>query len=166
LNLVNPSGVTWASTSISNAPWYTFFIDTQTLSAGTNQLWVQHSGTGIGGETLLLSNVPADLSKTATIGGAAVVFTTVLGQNANISFSNPTSQSVTMHWSSGTYPATPSCGITVTGPSPSTTQVGAGYCTAATGTVSLGTLSSGTYNIFVNPNQQSIGGMSLTVTTP
>jgi YD repeat-containing protein len=168
LYLVTPSGSNQTSITISNSPsGYTFFIDTQTLAtAGTYQLWVQHFGTDIGSETLQIKSVTADLSKSATIGGAAVVFTTVAGQNANISFSNPASQSVTVHWTSGTYPATPSCSITVTGPNPSTTQVGAGYCSSATGTVSLGTLSSGTYNIFVNPQAQSTGGMSLTVTTP
>jgi YD repeat-containing protein len=168
LNLMTPSGSTQASVTISNSPsGYTFFIDTQTLvAAGTYELWVQHSGIDIGNETLQIKTVPADLSKTATIGGAAVAFTTVAGQNANISFNNSTSQSVTLHWTSGTYPTTPSCSVTMTGPSPATTQVGSGYCTTATGTVSLGTLSSGTYNIFVNPQAQSTGGLSLTVTTP
>ena len=73
---------------------------------------------------------------------------------------------MTVHWTNGTYPTIPTCDMTITGPSPSTTQVGFGYCNTATGTVSLGTLSSGTYNIFVDPQAQSVGGMSLTVTTP
>jgi YD repeat-containing protein len=168
LILVTPTGGYQTSTTIGNSPsGWTFFIDTQTLAtAGTYQLWVQHSGANIGSETLQISSVPADLSDTATIGGTAISFTTIAGQNANISFSNPLSQSVTVQWASGTYPTTPSCYITVTGPSPSTAQVGFGYCSTATGTLSLGTLSSGTYNIFVNPQAQSAGGMSLTVTTP
>jgi YD repeat-containing protein len=168
LNVMTPAGAEQASVTISNSPsGATFFIDTQTLAAaGTYQLWVQHNGTGFGNETLQLKSVPADLSKTATIGGSAVVFSTAAGQNANISFSNSTSRSVTVHWTSGTYPSSPTCDITVTGPSPATTQVGSGNCNTATGTVSLGTLSSGTYNIFVNPILQSTGGLSLTVTTP
>jgi hypothetical protein len=79
---------------------------------------------------------------------------------------NPSSQSVTVHWTSGTYPNSLGCNLTVTGPSPSTTQVGAGSCNTATGSVSLGTLSSGTYNILIDPQKQSTGGMSLTVTAP
>jgi len=167
LNLVTPSGTNQASVSISNSPsGQEFFIDTQTLVAGTYQLWVQHSGTNFGKETLQIKTVPADISHTVTIGGSAYQFSTVAGQNANIKFSNPTSQSVTVHWTSGTYPTTPTCDMTVTGPSPSTTQVGFGYCNTATGTVSLGTIASGTYNIFVDPQSYSVGGLSLTVTTP
>ena len=167
LYLVTPSGTNQAYVQINNNPsGQTFFIDTQTLVAGTYQLWVQHSGTNFGNETLQIKTVPADLSHTVTIGGPAYQFSTVAGQNANITFSNPTSQSVTVHWTNGTYPATPSCNMTVTGPSPSTTQVGFGYCNTATGTVGLGTISSGTYNILVDPQSYSVGGMSLTVTTP
>jgi len=167
LNLVTPGGTNQASVSITNNPsGQTFFIDTQTLVAGTYQLWVQHSGTNFGKETLQIKTVPADISHTVTIGGAAYQFSTVAGQNANIKFSNPTSQSVTVHWTSGTYPTTPTCDMTVTGPSPSTTQVGFGYCDTATGSVSLGTIASGTYNIFVDPQSYSVGGLSLTVTTP
>jgi hypothetical protein len=167
LYLVTPSGTNQASVYIDNNPTgQTFFIDTQTLVVGNYQLWVQHSGKNFGNETLQIKTVPADISHTVTIGGSAYQFSTVAGQNANIKFSNPTSQSVTVHWTNGTYPTAPSCNMTVTGPSPSTTQVGFGYCNTATGTVSLGTLSSGTYNIFVDPQAQSVGGMSLTVTTP
>jgi hypothetical protein len=168
LNLMTPAGVYQAGVYIETDPGNTFFIDTQTLAAGSNQLWVQHSpgSTNTGSETLQIGNVPADISHTVTIGGSAYQFSTVAGQNANIKFSNSTSQSVTVHWTSGTYPSTPACNMTVTGPSPSTTQVGTGSCTTATGTISLGTLSSGTYNILVDPQQWSAGGMSLTVTTP
>jgi len=167
LYLVTPSGTNQAYVQINNNPTgQTFFIDTQTLVAGTYQLWVQHSGTNFGNQTLQIKTVPADIAHTVTIGGAAYQFSTVAGQNANITFSNSTSRSVTVHWTNGTYPTTPSCNMTVTGPSPSTTQVGFGYCNTATGALSLGTLSSGTYNIFVDPQSYSVGGMSLTVTTP
>jgi hypothetical protein len=90
----------------------------------------------------------------------------VIGQNANIKFTITSSKAITVHWTSGTYPSTLGCNMAATGPSPSTTQVGAGNCNAASGSISLGTLASGTYNIFVDPQNQSVGGMSLTVTTP
>jgi YD repeat-containing protein len=168
LALEQPNGTIQTSMYIANVPsGQTFFIDTQTVTSGQQyQLWLQHSGTNIGSETLQIKSVPADISHTVTIGGAAYQFSTVAGQNANITFSNSQSQSVTVHWTSGTYPSTLQCFLTATGPSPSTTQVGSGNCNTTTGTVSLGTLASGTYNILVDPRQQSTGGMSLTVTTP
>jgi hypothetical protein len=170
LNLVNTLGSIQTGAFIDNFPsGQTFFIDTQTLALiGTYQLWVQHGGNNpsFGSETLQMTNVPADISHIVTIGGSAYSFSTVAGQNANITFSNPTSQSVTVHWTSGTYTTNVGCLMKVTGPSPSTNQVGSGNCYTTTGTISLGTISSGTYNILVDPQQWSSGGMSLTVTTP
>jgi len=168
LTLVKPDGTNQASLFISNSPaGSTFFLDTQTLSpAGTYQLWVPHSGTNIGSVSSQVKSVPSDQSGSVTIGGAAFPVSTVAGQNSNVTFSNPSSQSITIHWISGTYPGTLGCALTVTGPSPSTNQVGSGSCNTATGTVSLGTLASGTYNILIDPQAQSSGGISLTVTTP
>jgi YD repeat-containing protein len=175
-NVTNPSATlnlwtgtsTQASTSINNSPsGQTFFIDTQAVNASQQyQLWVSHSSTNFGNETLQIKNVPADISHTVTVGGTAYAFSTVIGQNANIKFSISSSEAVTVHWTSGTYPSTLNCYMRVTGPSPSTNQVGFGNCNTATGTVSLGTIASGTYNILVDPQAQSAGGMSLTVTTP
>jgi hypothetical protein len=130
------------------------------------QLWVRHDETNFGKESLQIKTVPADISHTVTVGGAAYNFSTVIGQNANIQFTITTSESVTVHWTSGTYPSTLGCNMAVTGPSPSTNQIAYGSCNTATGTVSLGTPSAGTYNILVDPQAQSAGGMSLTVTTP
>jgi YD repeat-containing protein len=175
-NVSNPSGTlnlwtgtsTQASVAINNSPsGQTFFIDTQNVNASQQyQIWVQHIGTNVGAETLQIKTVPADISHTVTVNGAAYLFSTVAGQNANIGFTISTSESITVHWTSGTYPSTLNCYMTATGPSPSTNQVGFGNCNTATGTVSLGTLAAGTYNILVDPQKQSTGGMSLTVTTP
>ena len=166
--LVLPNGNNQASFTINNSPsGQTFFLDTQTLATtGTYQLWVQHSGTNIGSETLRVASVPADVTGSITMGGAALPITTVAGQNANITFTNSASQSVTVHWTSGTYSTSLGCYLRVTGPSPSNTQVGFAYCNAATGTASLGTVAAGTYNILVDPQAQNAGGLSLTVTTP
>ena len=166
--LVKPDGTNQTSLAISNSPTgQTFFLDTQTLAtAGTYQLWVKHSLSNAGSETLQISSVPADLSGSVTIGGSATPVSTVAGQNANITFNNPQSQNVTVHWTSSSYPATPACYLRVTGPSPSTTQVGFANCNNATGALNLGTRASGTYNILVDPQAQSTGGLSLTVTSP
>ena len=159
---------TQASISINNTPsGQTFFLDTQPVNANQQyQIWVQHSAANFGNETLKIFNVPADLSRTVTVNGAATQFSTSAGQNANVGFTISTSESITVHWTSGTYPSTLNCYMRVTGPSPSSNQVGFGNCNTATGSVSLGTLASGTYNILVDPQAQGTGGMSLTVTTP
>jgi len=169
LNLMTPAGTIQIGLWIFTNPGYTFFIDTQTLAAiGTYQLWIPHSqnDSSLQSETLQIVNVPADISHTVIMGGSTYPFSTVAGQNANIMFSNAASQSVTVHWTSGNYLSTLGCLMKVTGPSPSTTQVGSGNCNTNTGTISLGTISSGTYNILVDPQQWNPGGMSLTVTTP
>src|SRR5205085_337749 len=106
------------------------------------------------------------VSGSVIVGGSPYQLTTVAGQNANITFSNPQSQSVTVSWTNGTYPTQLECDMSVTGPSPSTGQAGFAYCNGPSGSISLGTQPAGTYNISVNPVQQSAGGLSLTVTTP
>jgi YD repeat-containing protein len=172
LNLWNVNtNATQASIPINNSPaGQTFFLDTQPVTSGQPyQLWVKHSGTNFGKENLQIKNVPADLGLLATVGGKAVNFSTVAGQNATIQFTSNTSESLHVNWTGGTYPSALNCYITVTGPSPSTTQVGFGYCNTPTGQVALNSgnsLPAGQYNILVDPQAQSAGQMSLTVTTP
>jgi large repetitive protein len=169
LNLWNGTAVQ-SSISIYNfAAGQIYFLDTQPVNANQQyQLWLQHSSTNFGGETLTIRNVPADISHTVTVGGAAYSFSTVAGQNANIKFTISTTESVTVNWTSGTpYPSTLSCYVTVTGPSPSTNDVGNdNSCNAATGSFLMNSLAPGTYNILIDPQAQSAGGMSLSVTTP
>lgn len=170
VQLVRPDGSNQASLGFSNNPsGQTFYMDTQTLVAGPYTLWVQHypALNFFGSQTLQLASVPPDVSGSVTVGGSAYSFTTVVGQNANITFSNSQSQPLTVRWTNGTYPSSAGfCGMTVTGPSPSTSTVAHGYCDGATGSLSLGTPPAGTYNILVDAAQQNTGGLSLTVTTP
>lgn len=166
VNLVTPSGSNQPpAVAINNVTQgQTFFMDTQSLGTGTYQLWVQHSSTNSGNETLQIGSVPADLSGSVTVNGSGLTFTTVAGQNANISFNNPQSQSVTVHWSSGTYPSNPGCNMFITNQSNS--QVASGNCAGASGSFTTSTLAAGTYNIQVNPTGASTGGLTLTVTHP
>jgi YD repeat-containing protein len=171
VQLGKPDGNNQADLGFSNNPsGQTFYMDTQTLVApGTYRLWVQHypALNFFGSQTLQIASVPPDVTGSVTIGGSAYSFTTVAGQNANITFSNPQTQSLTVNITNGTYPNTIAlCGMYVTGPSPSTNQVGFTFCDGVTGTIGLGTQPAGTYNIFVDPVQQSAGGLSVTVTTP
>ncbi len=140
-------------------------MDTQTLTqTGTYTVWVSHVGTNFGSVTLQLKSVPADITSSITIGGSAFTFTTVAGQNANVTFTNPQSQKVTVHWTGGTYSA---CTITVTGPSPSTATVGSGSCSGASGAIGLGSsIAGGTYNILIDPPGGTTGGLGVNVTSP
>jgi hypothetical protein len=166
LNLWNGTATQASVTVGNNAVGKIYFLDTQPVNANQQyQLWLQHSGTNFGGETLNLSSVPPDISQNVTI-GTPYTFSTKPGQNANIQFTINSSQSITVKWDSGSYPSNLNCYMNITGPSPSTGQVGFGTCNTTTGTVGPATLSSGTYNIFVDPQAQSQGGMRLTVATP
>jgi len=142
------------------------FIDTLTLgTTGTYTILIDPQDTSTGSVSVSINN-DADVTGTIAIGGSAFSFTTIAGQNANVTFSNPQSQSVTINWTTGTYTSSYGCYMPVTGPSPSTNQVGYANCNTASGTLPLGTQPAGTYNILVDPQAQSAGGMSLTATTP
>lgn len=138
------------------------FMDTQTLATtGTYMLWVQHSSTNAGSETLQLYNVPADMTGTISIGGSSVpVATTVPGQNASLTFSGTNGQSVTISLTQGSYS---SCYLTLKNPNGSTLTTG--YCQGTTdtiGPVTLGT--SGTFTIFIDPQADAIGGAMVQLT--
>lgn len=153
--LVTPSGSNQASVGGDH------YMDTQSLATtGTYQLWVAHAGTNIGNETLQINSVPADVSGSVTMNGSGFPFTTVAGQNATITFTNPQSQNVTVHWTSGTYPSSPGCLMSVSGHS------GSQNCATATGSYNLGTLASGNYTITVDPQRANTGGMTISATSP
>jgi YD repeat-containing protein len=138
-----------------------YFFDTMTLAqTGTYTITVNPTPY-TGSITLTLYSVPADVSGSITIGQAGLSFTTVIGQNANITFSNPAAQTVTLHWASGTYTT---CSMTVT--NSSNVQVGSGGCQGATGTLSMTNLAAGSYNVLVNPSGTNTGGLTLSATSP
>jgi YD repeat-containing protein len=158
VNLVTPTGTVQSYIYLCCQP----FLDVQTLAgSGTYTLWVQHSGPGIGTETLQLYNVPADVTASASMNGSAVpVSTTVPGQNASVTFSGTAGQIVTITLTSGTYS---NCGLTVQNPAGS--NVDYGSCGGATNTVGPFTLgTTGTYTILIDPIGAAIGGVTVQVT--
>jgi len=166
VNLWNPTTQqTIESIGINDSPpSQQFFLDTESVTGSqTYQLWVQHYGANYGSETMEIGSVPADITHTVTVGGASYQFTTSMGQNAYIQFSINSTENIVVSWTNGTYASSPGCLLTVTGPSPATTQVGSGSCTGGTGNVTMNNLSPGAYTIFVNPTAQETGGMTLSV---
>jgi hypothetical protein len=114
-----------------------------------------------GSVTLTLYSVPANISGSISIGGSGFSFTTDVGQSANITFSNPATQNVTVQWTAGTYT---SCNLVVTNSSNQT--VGSTGCQGATGSLLMTSLPSGSYNIAVNPPGTNTGGMTISAVTP
>jgi YD repeat-containing protein len=164
VSIVEPNGTTTlASTSVY--PPYNFFIDVQTLpSAGTYTVMVA-PGPYTGSATLTLYNVPADASGTIAIGGSAVTETTTTpGQNAQLTFSGTSGQSITLTCSSVTYSNYTL--VTLYNPDGTTLTTGYAYPWGNTifGGVSLG--QTGTYKIYINPAQADTGQMTLQLTSP
>jgi YD repeat-containing protein len=169
--LVKPDGTTQTSIGINNSAGQTFFMDTQVLATtGTYTLWVQHSGTNVGSETLQLNSVPADFTGTITIGGAAVqtptTGNTAVGQNAILTFSGTAGQQVTVNVSNGTYSPYYSCILTVKDPSGS--YVTSGYCgNGAAATIGpFTTNTTGSYTILVDPQGTATGSVNVGLVTP
>src|SRR5206468_3841113 len=129
LNLVKPDGTTQAALAINNNPaGQTFFIDTQTLATtGTYQLWVKHTGTNVGSETLQIASVPADFTSTITVPAAGQTGPAVrvptsgnlaVGQNGILTFSGTTGQRLSFNVLSPAIGTTvSSCAIRVYNPS-------------------------------------------------
>jgi YD repeat-containing protein len=117
-----------------------------------------------GSVSLNLYNVPADVTGSVTVNGAALpVAITGFGQNAEITFSGTTNQSVTVQLTGDTI-----CQVLVellppTGPPP----LQATYSCGGNFTLPSQTLpSTGTYTILVNPQDTATGNISVAVTSP
>jgi len=164
LNLVRPDGSTQASIGLYNGS--NAFMDTQTLAtSGTYTLWVQHSGTGVGSETLDLDSVPADFTGTLTIDGSEVRVPdsgdTAVGQNATLSMYGTQGQQITFTFPTSTYgPSASYCTMTVR--DPSNNYVAAAWCGVGQGPYGPITLpATGTYTLFIDPYQQTTGHLTI-----
>jgi hypothetical protein len=139
------------------------FVDTQTLNAtGVFTLWIQHSYTYVGSETLQLYNV-VDASASTTIGGAAVpVTTTVPGQNANVTFGGTTGQNININFTAGTYGQ---CNATLYNPDTTIQGTYYGACQSTPNSINGVALSqTGTYKIFLDPQGTITGTVTTQVT--
>jgi YD repeat-containing protein len=165
VNLVGPDGTTLASANITGTQ--TGFIDVQTLpTTGTYTLWVQHDFTFTGSTTLQLYSVPSDATAAATLNGSSVtVTTTVPGQNASVTFSGTSGQSINVNLTSGSFTNPPGCTMTLK--DPSGTSIGSGGCSSSgytpIGPVTLG--STGTYTLHINPSGAATGSVGIQVST-
>jgi YD repeat-containing protein len=172
-NITNPSatasvvGVTGENLgSIGIASGSTYFLDTVPLVAtGEYAVWIQHSGSYFGGETLQLSSVPPDFSAPIGIGGVPVRVPssgdTAAGQNGILTFNASAGQKVSLSISNGTYLPYYNCGISLR--SASQSILTSGYCgsgaAAFIDTIALST--AGAYTILIDPYAATTGNTTV-----
>jgi hypothetical protein len=169
LYILKPDGSAqvYSGLNANGYPSNSFFIDTQTLATvGTYTVWVAHHGTNVGGETLQLKSVPADITGTMSINGAAVLVPSTgnmaPGQNAILTFSGTAGQAVTVHLTNNTINGV---GVTLFKPDGS-------YFTSASSAASSFNLTSvtlattGTYSVKIDPSGGNVGNITVSVTSP
>jgi hypothetical protein len=169
LSILKPdgSGQVYSGLNANGYPSNSFFIDTQTLATvGTYTVWVAHHGTNVGSETLQLKSVPADITGTMSINGAAVLVPSTgnmaPGQNATLTFSGTAGQAVTVHLTNNT---TNGVGVTLFKPDGS-------YFTSTSSAASSFNLTSvtlattGTYSVKIDPSGGNVGNITVSVTSP
>jgi len=143
------------------------FIDVQTLgTTGTYTIFVDPQNTDVGGITLTLNDVPADVTSTITPGGAPVtVTTTVSGQNASVTFNGTASQRVSLKLSGVTVGTSSCCSVRVSILKPDgTTLVTPQFVGTSGSFIDVQTLpATGTYTIFVDPQGTDVGSVTLTL---
>src|SRR5262249_5687311 len=129
---------------------------------GTYTVSFDPRGLSVGSATLTLYSV-VDVAGTLTIGGSAFnVNITTPGQNARITFSGTSGQQATVHVTNNTI-----SWMTVTLFNPDgtvLTSVSAGVSSFDLPTQTLP--ATGTYTIFVDPDQALIGSLSVSVSSP
>jgi YD repeat-containing protein len=110
VHLMKPDGNQQTSLIVNNnTPGQVFFVDTQTLAAaGTYTIWIQHSGTSVGSETLQLTSAP-DVNLSTTIDGPAVRVPAsgniAVGQDAYLSFAVTAGQRIVVYVTNATIPS-------------------------------------------------------------
>ncbi|HSE15992.1 MAG TPA: IPT/TIG domain-containing protein [Pyrinomonadaceae bacterium] len=165
VSILNPDGTTLVSPTLFGATGG--FIDVQTLAqTGTYTIVVDPQNTDTGSATLTLNDVPADFTGTITPGGAAVtVTTTVSGQNASLTFSGTASQRVSLQMTSVTIGTSTCCSVRVSIKKPDGTNLVSPTLLGTTGGFfDVQTLpATGTYTIFVDPQNTDVGSMTLTL---
>lgn len=166
--LLRPDGSTQTSVGISNSAQI-FFMDTQTLAvSGAYTLWVKHTSSYVGSETLQLSSVPPDFTAPITIGGAGVRFpasgNNALGQNGSLTFSANAGQKVSISISGSTLSPASACVLTLKDASGN--HVTSGNCGSPMNPPYIDTVTlnaTGTDSIFLDPQGMAVGTVTITL---
>jgi hypothetical protein len=138
------------------------FMDPRTLDAtGTHALLIDPQATLTGSVTLALYTVPADVTGTLTVNGAAVPVTlTAPGQKAIYTFTGSASQPYTARGANSTQGCISLFLLRPDGAAASQSPCTASYSlTTTSGTA-------GTFTVTVDPTAANTGSVDLSVTTP
>ncbi|MEU4390245.1 RHS repeat-associated core domain-containing protein [Kribbella sp. NPDC023855] len=158
--LLRPDGTTEKTTSCYESS-KGMLIDTLALSqAGTWQLFVDPDYAVTASTTVRLYSVPADVTKTTTVGGAGVSVTTVVGQSASITFTGTASQKIKATLTASSYP---SCGGFLRLRNSAGTNL-TSTCLTANGYLTYTLPAAGTYTLFVDPADLNAGTATIAVT--
>ena len=161
VTMKHPDGSTLASAS-SNV--LSTFIDTKTLSnTGTHAIAIDPHGANTGTLTFTLYDVPADVTGTLTVGGAAVPVTiTTAGQNGSLTFSGTQGQQVTVRMTSNSV-----SNLNVKLLKPDGSQLASATSSSSSFNLATQTLpTTGTYTVTLDPAQWNTGSVTVQVTTP
>ena len=138
-------------------------MDVVTLpSSGTWTVFVDPKLDAVGDLTLHLYDVPADVSGTLTVGGAAVPITiSAPGQKATFTLSGTAGQQATVRITGNTIGYT-----TVTLKKPDGSTATSASSASTNFNLATQTLVDGTYTVIVGPSGANTGSLNLAVTTP
>src|SRR5207244_7403306 len=154
VSVLNPDGTALiAATGVTTGGG---FFDTRTLPAtGTYTILLDPVAANIGQMTLTLYDVPPDVSATITAGGPAITLTMgTPGQNGSATFNGTAGQSITLTVTD----ATSSSKVSIRRPDGTTL---ASPTTLKTISATLAT--TGTYTLFVDPQAQFTGSVTLSL---
>jgi hypothetical protein len=145
------------------------FLDTKTLPiTGSYTVVLDPQSNATGSATATLYDVPADITGSLTVGGAAqTVALNVPGQNARLTFSGTAGQRVTLRLTGVTIG--PSCctssQVSVVNPSGNTLLSPTFFGTSGK-SVALQPALSGTYTIVLDPQSNAVGSLTVGLTSP
>ncbi|MGH2693920.1 MAG: RHS repeat-associated core domain-containing protein [Actinomycetota bacterium] len=165
VKILKPDSSTLASSTCvqpSNLP----FFDTRTLAAnGTYTILVDPKDAYTGSLTLTLYDVPPDVSGTITIGGPSVsAQVTTPGQNGTLTFAGTSGQAAELALTNVTIGSASSCGSKVSIKKPDGSTLASDTCVTTSGdTLSANLPVTGTYSIFIDPQEARTGEMTLTL---
>lgn len=138
----------------------------QIPGTGTYTIVIDPEGSSIGSLTLKLDNPPPDVTASITPNGAPVtVTTTLIGQNARLTFAGTAGQQISISVSNVTIPgSTYIYLLTSTGGQLARGNYYQGISNGAINAVTLP--ATGTYTILVDPYGAGVGSMTLLLTSP
>ena len=158
-----PDGTTLTSAGLCSA---SAFFDTVALPVtGSYSILIDPAGAGVGSETLLLYDVPADVTASITPGGAPVTLTTtVAGQNGQATFNGTANQRVSLNVTGVSLTGGSPNWVTVYIKKPDGTTLASSIFDSGGGFIDVQTLPvTGTYTVVADPWDTATGSVTLTL---